>query len=206
MMYDAITFAKNKAMEAAALNELIRTRRSVFPSQFVPGKPVSRNIIEQILINATWAPNHGQAEPWQFTVFSGVGLKKLAGFQSELYKTTSGENFKQATYEKLRSNPLLASHIIALGMKRTTTKRIPEIEDIEAVACAVQNIYLSVSAYGLGGYWTTGGVTYLEEAKSFFGLKEEDKLLGFFCIGRVAIPSPPAKRSALEEKITWVEA
>ena len=187
------------------MNELIRTRRSVFPSQFVPGKPVSRDIIEQILINATWAPNHGQAEPWQFTVFSGVGLKKLAGFQSELYKTTSGENFKQATYEKLRSNPLLASHIIALGMKRTTTKRIPEIEDIEAVACAVQNIYLSVSAYGLGGYWTTGGVTYLEEAKSFFGLKEEDKLLGFFYIGHVAIPSPPAKRSALEEKITWVE-
>ncbi len=205
MMYDAITFAKNKAMEAAALNELIRTRRSVFPSQFVPGKPVSRDIMEQILINATWAPNHGQAEPWQFTVFSGVGLKNLAGFQSELYKTTSGENFKQATYEKLRSNPLLASHIIALGMKRTTTKRIPEIEDIEAVACAVQNIYLSVSAYGLGGYWTTGGVTYLEEAKSFFGLKEEDKLLGFFYIGHVAIPSPPAKRSALEEKITWVE-
>lgn len=193
-------------MEPTALNELIRSRRSVFTSQFVPGKPVSRNIIEQILINATWAPNHGQTEPWQFTVFSGGGLKKLADFQSELYKKTSGENFKQATYEKLQSNPLLASHIIALGMKRTSTKRIPEIEDIEAVACAVQNIYLSVSAYGLGGYWTTGGVTYLEEAKSFFGLKEEDKLLGFFYIGHVAIPSPLAKRSALEEKTTWVEA
>ena len=204
MMYDAITFAKNKAMEAAALNELIRTRRSVFPSQFVPGKPVSRNIIEQILINATWAPNHGQAEPWQFTVFSGVGLKKLAGFQSELYKTTSGENFKQATYEKLRSNPLLASHIIALGMKRTTTKRIPEIEDIEAVACAVQNIYLSVSAYGLGGYWTTGGVTYLEEAKSFFNLGTEDKLLGFFYIGHVALPATGGKRQPLEEKVNWI--
>ena len=192
-------------MQPELFNQLARNRRSVFPDQFDAGKPVDDVIINEILINACQAPNHGRTEPWQFTVFSGVGLKKLAGFQSELYKTTSGENFKQATYEKLRSNPLLASHIIALGMKRTTTKRIPEIEDIEAVACAVQNIYLSVSAYGLGGYWTTGGVTYLEEAKSFFGLKEEDKLLGFFYIGHVAIPSPPAKRSALEEKITWVE-
>lgn len=52
-------------------------------------------------------------------------------------------------------------------MKRTTNKNIPEVEDIEAVACAVQNMYLSVTAYGLGGYWTTGGVTYKEEAKSF---------------------------------------
>lgn len=191
-------------MIATQLNELIRNRRSVFPKQFIPGKPVSKEIIEQILINATWAPNHGQTEPWHFTVFSGEGLQKFAAFQSEIYKNTAGESFTQGKYENLLQNPLLASHIISIGMKRTTTKRIPEIEDIEAVACAVQNIYLSVSAYGLGGYWTTGGVTYKEEAKSFFGLGEEDKLLGFFYIGHVAVPSPAAKRSPLEEKINWV--
>jgi len=122
-----------------------------------------------------------------------------------LYRQTSGENFLQGTYEKLQNTPLLASHIIALCMKRTTTKRIPEIEDVEAVACAVQNIYLSVSAYGLGGYWTSGGVTYKEEAKLFFGLGEEDKLLGFFYIGHVAVPSPSAKRKPLEEKVRWVK-
>ncbi|MBC7934029.1 MAG: nitroreductase [Rhizobacter sp.] len=191
-------------MIATQLNELIRNRRSVFPKQFVPGKRVGKEIIDQILINATWAPNHGQTEPWQFTVFSGEGLKKFASFQSESYKQTSGENFVQDTYDKFRNTPLLASHIIAICMKRTTTKRIPEIEDIEAVACAVQNIYLSVSAYGLGGYWTSGGVTYKPEAKEFFGLGEEDKLLGFFYIGHVAVPSPSAKRSALEDKVTWI--
>lgn len=106
----------------------------------------------------------------------------------------------QGTYEKLQQTPLLASHIIAIGMKRTSTGKIPEIEDVEAVACAVQNIYLSVSAYGLGGYWTTGGVTYKEEAKSFFNLTAEDKLLGFFYIGHVAVPSAPAKRKSIEEK------
>lgn len=191
-------------MIATELNNLIRSRRSVFPKQFEAGKPVDDSIIEQILINATWAPNHGQTEPWEFTVFSGEGLKKFATFQSELYKQTSGENFLQGTYEKLQNTPLLASHIIALCMKRTTTKRIPEIEDVEAVACAVQNIYLSVSAYGLGGYWTSGGVTYKAEAKAFFGLGEEDKLLGFFYIGHVAVPSASAKRRPLDEKVKWV--
>jgi len=187
------------------INHLIRNRRSVFPNQFEPGKQVPEAIIRDILENALWAPNHGQTEPWHFTVFSGEGLQKFAEFQSELYKQEAGENFKEPVYVKFQSQPLLASHIISIGMKRPPVKKFPEIEDIAAVACAVQNIYLSVSAHGLGGYWTTGGVTYKESAKSFFGLGEEDKLLGFFYIGYVAVPSPSAKRLPLEEKVTWVK-
>ncbi len=193
-------------MQSATLfNELVKNRRSTFPKQFIPGKQVADELVEQILINATWAPNHGQSEPWHFTVFSGKGLEKLASFQSKLYKKSSGDHFKEDKYQKLQQNPLLASHVISIGMKRTTTKRIPEIEDIEAVACAVENIYLSVTAYGLGGYWTTGGITYVEEAKSFFGLDEHDRLLGFFYIGHIAVPSPPAIRRPLTEKVTWVK-
>ena len=89
-------------------------------------------------------------------------------------------------------------------MKRDPLKKHPEVEEIAAVAAAVQNIYLSVTAYGLGGYWTTGGITYFEEARPFFGLGEDDRLLGFFYIGYVAVPSPPGKRAPLEEKIRWV--
>ena len=185
-------------------NELARSRRSVFPDQFEPGKKVDDAIIHEIMMNAVWAPNHGQAEPWQFLVFTGGGLKRLADFQSELYKHQAGDQFKEITYNKLQKQPLKASHIIAIGMKRTTTKNIPEIEDVEAVACAVQNIYLSVTAYGLGGYWTTGGITYMEKAKSFFDLDERDKLLGFFYIGHVAIPSTAATRIPVEEKVKWI--
>ncbi len=191
-------------MNPELFNELARNRRSVFPDQLEAGKKVDDAIIKEILTNAIWAPNHGRMEPWHFTVFTGEGLKTLAEFQSEMYKQGAGENFKEITYKKLQQNPLKASHIIALGMKRTTLKNIPEVEDIAAVACAVQNIYLSVTAYGLGGYWTTGGVTYNEKAKSFFGLGEADRLLGFFYIGHVAIPSAGATRLPLDEKTTWI--
>ncbi|HPG10214.1 MAG TPA: nitroreductase [Chitinophagaceae bacterium] len=191
-------------MQSELFNQLVRSRRSTFPDQFETGKKVDDDIIKEILINATWAPNHGKQEPWHFTVFSGDGLQQLATFQSELYKQLAGENFKEITYGKLQQNPLKASHVIALGMKRTTNKNIPEVEDIAAVACAVQNLYLSVTAYGLGGYWTTGGVTYKEEAKSFFGLGENDRLLGFFYIGHVAIPTGGATRMPIEEKVKWI--
>jgi nitroreductase len=190
--------------DIAAFNYLIKNRRSVFPKQLIPGKQIPDELIKQILENATWAPNHGQTEPWHFTVFTGDGLKKLAVFQSELYKKEAGEKYQENKYIKLQQQPLLASHIISIGMKRSVERKIPEIEEVAAVACAVQNIYLSVCVYGLGGYWTTGGITYMENAKSFFGLEQADKLLGFFYIGYVETPSPPARRIPVSEKVFWV--
>lgn len=187
-----------------AFNHLVRHRRSVFPKQYEPGREIPGEVIRQILENATWAPNHGHTEPWHFTVFSGEGLIKLASFQSDLYKNESGDAFKLDKYVKLQQQPLMASHVIAIGMKRSAEKKIPEIEEIEAVSCAVQNMYLSTTAYGLGGYWTTGGITYMQKAKSFFGLNEDDKLLGFYYLGYVAIPPVSAKRKPLSEKVVWI--
>ena len=186
------------------IDHLMRNRRSVFPDQFEAGKSIPDEIVREILENARWAPNHGHTEPWHFVVFSGEGLQTLANFQSQLYKESAGEKFKEASYQKLQRNPLLASHVIALCMKRDPNKKHPEVEEIAAVACAVENIYLSVTAYGLGGYWTTGGVTYNEKAKPFFDLGEDDRLLGFFYLGHVAVPSPAGKRKPLEEKVVWV--
>ena len=190
--------------DIAAFNHLVRNRRSIFPRQFQAGKQIPAEIIQQIVENATWAPTHGMTEPWHFTVFTGDGLRKLAVFQSELYKAEAGEKYKEDKYLKLQKQPLLASHVIAIGMKRSDEKKIPEIEEIAAVACAVQNIYLSATAHGLGGYWTTGGVTYYENAKSFFGLNRDDKLLGFFYIGYIDVPAAPATRRPLDEKVVWV--
>jgi nitroreductase len=183
---------------------LIRSRRSVFTNQFVPGKKIPDQIIHEILENADWAPNHKHTEPWRFMVFSGKGLEKLASFQSELYRKTAGEKFKEDKFNKLASNPLLCSHIISIGLKRSQETEIPEVEEIAAVACAVQNIYLSVTAFGLGGYWTTGGVTYLPEAKSFFQLDQKDRLMGFFYLGYVKVPSARGVRRPIGEKTIWI--
>lgn len=186
------------------INHLIRNRRSVFPRQY-SGEKVATTIIEQILENANWAPTHGKTEPWRFFVFAEGGLLQFADFQAELYKkVTPPEKFNPEKYEKMKNEPLLASHIIAIVMQRQKVEKIPEIEEIEAVACAVQNMYLTATAYGLGAYWSSGGVTYLEEAKEFFGLGEKDKLLGFFYIGSIATPSPDGERKPIQEKTTWI--
>jgi hypothetical protein len=69
----------------------------------------------------------------------------------------------------------------------------------------VQNLALTLHAYGFGGYWTTGGITYYESAKPFFGLEPGDKLMGFYLCGVPAeIPEAPERRS-IEEKTSWVQ-
>ncbi len=186
------------------LSRLIRHRRSIPPEQFDTTKKVEDSIIEEMLENANWAPNHGLTEPWRFIVFSGEGLNQLGLFQANLYrKLTSPDDFKQPKYDKLLQRPLLTSHIIAIGMKRQEIGKIPEVEEIEATACAVQNMLLTAAARDVSGYWTTGGITYENEAKTFFGLENADKLLGFLYIG-YPLKWTEGKRNPVQEKVKWV--
>ncbi len=185
------------------INQVIRTRRSVFTQQFEPGKPIPDDIIWQLLENANWAPTHKFTEPWRFTVFSGEGRNTLAQQQAAIYKEFAGPKFKQGKYEQLQNIPLLASHVIAIGMKRH--QDIPEMEEIAAVAAAVQNMHLTATAYGIGAYWSSGGITFIEEAKPLFNLGPDDKLMGFFYLGYIRVPSTEGRRGSIEEKVTWVK-
>ena len=188
-------------------NSIIKNRRTILPPLYEKGKIVPDEIIWQILENANYAPNHKHTEPWRFTVFTGEGLQHFAELQSSLYKKYAGEKFKEIKLKKLMDFPLMSSHVIAIGMKRNIENKIREIEEIEATACAVENMFLTVTAYGLGSYWTTGGITYFEEAKSFFDLGPDDKLLGFFHIGYVARPVGEGyKRGPIKEKVKWIDS
>ena len=191
---------------AEEFNSLIRSRRSVFPKDYT-GEKVDEEIIEQMLKNAVWAPNHKMTEPWRFMVFTGAGLKRLAEFQSGLYRevTLKDGSFKEEKYQGLLTKPAQSSHIISIGMKRDEKKSLPEMEELGAVYCAVQNMYLTATAYGVGCYLSSGGVTYFEEAKEFFGLGKEDKLLGFLNVGMPKGAVPDGKRKALVDVVKWVE-
>ncbi|MEO1051012.1 MAG: nitroreductase [Bacteroidota bacterium] len=190
--------------DIVATNHLIQNRRSIYPTMY-SGEIIDEDIIHQMLENANWAPNHKLTEPWRFMVFTGEGIKKLAQFQSELYKeqTTADGSFDEKKYEKLKTKPLLSSHIISIAMKRNPV--VPEVEEIGAVFSAAQNMQLTASAYGVGCYLSTGGITYYEAAKPFFDLGPEDKLLGFLHCGTPKTKWPQSKRKPIEDKVTWVD-
>ena len=188
-----------------AMDNLIQMRRSVYPKEYT-GEKIDDSIILKMLENADRAPTHKRTEPWRFQVFTGNGIARFAEFQSECYKkvTIQDGTFKQERFENLRTKPFEASHIISVGMKRDTSGSVPEWEELAAVFCAVQNIFLTATAYGIGCYLSTGGVTGFPEAKEFFGLEASDRLCGFLYFGMVKdINGPKSPRRPLSEKIKW---
>lgn len=185
------------------VNELIRDRRTIYPEQFSDRK-VHKEQVEVILNNAQWAPTHGNTQPWRFKVFMNEGRSELSDFLSSTYLAlTPTEKQNDKKLAKFLTRPQKASVIIAVCMERDPLEKIKEIEEIEAVACAIQNMHLTCTAYGLGGFWSTPGLIYTPEMNDFLGLGEKDKCLGLFYIGYPSIEWPTAHRKPLEYTTEW---
>ncbi len=187
-------------------NLLAFRRRSTYPAQY-SGEAVPDEIVEQILENANMAPTHKRTEPWRFIVFSGEGRKKLAELQASVYRqvTLADGTFKEERYRNLLTKPMESSHIILVYMRRDPQRAVPEVEEIGAVFCAIENMYLTAAAYGIGCYLSTGGVTYFKEANRVFGLEEHDRIIGFFHVGMPKTALPPTPRGPVREKTRWVK-
>ena len=194
------------SFDVEGMTHLLRSRRSIKPKDF-SGEVIDRAEIELLLANAHWAPNHGKTEPWHFVVFAGEGRQRLAQAQAEMYRQhTPPEQFKSAKYDKLQKQPLLCSHVIAICHRRGDLPKIPVIEEVEAVAAAVQNLHLTATALGLAGYWSSGGMTYHPAMREFLGLSAEDQVLGFFLLGKPKGAWPSGSRKApWTEKVRWEE-
>jgi nitroreductase len=186
------------------ITELIKSRRTIYPEQFSDRK-VHKEQIDLILNNAQWAPTHGNTQPWRFKVFMEEGRQVLSDFLAETYlKLTPPEAQNDLKLAKMMKRPMQASAVIAVCMERQPTEKILEIEEIEAVACAIQNMHLTCTAYGLGGFWATPKLIYSQEMNQFLKIGEKDKCLGLFYIGYPAIEWPTAHRKPLEYTTEWI--
>lgn len=188
---------------AEDIHDLMRRRRAVFPKFYLPGKPVDRSVIEQLLENARWAPTHKLTEPWRFHVFhSEESRRELGEYLSAFYrKNTPPELFSEEKMKKNGENPLLSGAVIAIVMQREAAESIPEFEEIAAVAMAVQNMWLSCTAIGLGCYWSTPKAALM--AHELLGLEPGQRCLGLFYLGWHTMPEVPGKRRQVEEVTVW---
>lgn len=189
--------------------ELIAMRRSIFPPDYDTNKKVPREALDRMLAAANWAPTHGKTEPWRFTVFDTPEKRlELGLLMANWYKTNvPAKKFLESKYNKMVFNCQASSHVIAICMKRQKSGKIPEWEEMCAVACAVQNMHLVATAHGVAAYWSSGPpITLAQEMKDHLKLGVNDKCLGLFYVG---MPKEDAKvpkgfRKPIEDKVTWV--
>ncbi len=185
------------------ISELIRSRRTIYPKDYTD-REVHREIVERVLTNATWAPTHGMTQPWRFTVYTGAGRERLSHFLGETYtRMTPPEKFLPRKFENMTQRPLQSSVVIAIGMVRDPNGKISERDELLAVACAVQNMHLTCAAYGLGGFWATGGPMTGAAMREFIGLGENDQAMGLFYLGYPAVEWPKGYRKPLDQLVHW---
>jgi nitroreductase len=189
-----------------ALTELIRRRRSIKPVDMDSGREVDRTLLVELIENATWAPNHGMTEPWKFHVFQGASRADLVAVLQQTYReTTAPAEFREDKFKKMGENPLLANVVIACVMERNGGSKIPEIEEIEALACAIQNLQLSATAAGLGCYWSSPPLLEAAPFREWLGLRSEDRCMGLIYLGwpKASLNWPRSVRQPVENRIVW---
>jgi nitroreductase len=189
-----------------SLSTLIRRRRSVKPADLDPSKSVPEELLEALLVNGTWAPSHGLTEPWKFHVFMGPGRTKLAQALGDIYEAvTPPAEVRPDKLAKLRQNPLLAPVVVACCAERRGGDKIPFLEEVEAVACALQNVMLSATAAGLGSFWSSPPVLGSPAFGRWLGQAEGDLCVGLLYLGwpREGWVPPTVPRRALAEKVVW---
>lgn len=191
------------------LSSLIRHRRTIKPASMDGSRLIERSTLLTLLENGTWAPTHGLTEPWRFRIYEGNARQKLADLMQKVYRqVTPAAEFREDKLVKMSENPMQSAVSIVVSMKRSVGHKVAAIEEIEAVACSVQNIMLSATAIGLGSFWSSPPLIESAAFKQQQGLHEEDHCLGILYLGwpKQTFVWPASARRPVTDFIEWVRA
>jgi nitroreductase len=186
--------------------EAIRTRRTT--KSFRPD-PVPRDLIEQTLEAAVWAPNHRLTEPWRFTVVQGAALEQLAELRRRmtveyLQSRQPSPDAAQVAREgeSAYAKAVAAPVTVAVAITQHADATIRE-EDYAAAAAAIQNMLLAAHALGLAAFWSTNNLVRYPPALALLGVAADERVVGLVQIGYPA-QQREQRRIAAAERTRWL--
>jgi len=163
----------------------ISTRRT--HKAFVPD-PVPRELLEELLSLARWAPNHHLTNPWRFRV---VGPQALADL-----KAAAGPE----AAAKLDRAPTL----VAVTQVRDDDRTQDE-EDLCATACATYAVLLAAHGRGLAGYWRTPGVLRTKEGRAALKIPDNERFVALIHLGWARQEKVPPERAPQSAVTTYLD-
>jgi nitroreductase len=157
--------------------ECISKRASVREYQT---KPISRQVLTQLVDAGRRAPTARAVEPWEFVVVTEQGvLKKLA----ELANTGVFIKDSQAC--------------IVIFCQDTKYY-------LEDGCAATENILLAACSFGLGACWVAGDKKpYAQDVKKLLNAPENSKLISLIALGWPETQAAQNKNRKLEDVIHW---
>lgn len=150
--------------QLSSFEELAQSRRSL---RRYTDTPISRDLIEDLLHIASWAPSAHNRQPWRFVVIDTESTKvKLARamgarLQADLEADAVPEDVIQKDVERSFSRITGAAVLLCLCMTMEDMDTYPDairsenerIMAVQSTAMAGQNFLLAAHAAGLGACW-----------------------------------------------------
>ncbi|MGB3591321.1 MAG: nitroreductase [Nonlabens sp.] len=186
------------------LSTAIKTRRSIFPVDYIPGNVLPDDLVE-ILESSRWAPTHKKTEPWRYKVIQGEARTRLGDFMMAQFEENEGKP-AGIKLRKQKEKMQASAAIILIFMNRDSKERIPEWEEIAAVSMSVQNMWLTAHSLGYGAYWSSPkSYAHMKKFESI-QVGENEKFLGFFYIGNHSIREmPTVERQGIDHFVQFVK-
>lgn len=163
------------------VEDAIRSRRT--HKVFGP-EPVPREVLDELLELARWAPNHHLTNPWRFRV---LGPASLAALKEAAGPEAAG---------KLDRAPTL----VAVTQVRSEDP-VQDEEDLCATACAAYAVLLAAPARGLAGYWRTPGVLRTAEGRAALGIPETERFVALLHLGPPRQDKEPPERAPTDDVV-----
>jgi nitroreductase len=163
------------------LIEAVRTRRSA--SGLLDSAPGDEELAELVGLAMT-APDHAGLRPWRLVVLRGKARVALGAAMAEADGVPE-------TAAKTAAKPLRAPLLLGIVFQPREHPKVPEWEQIAAVAAMVTTLELLLHARGWGAIWRTGRLVDTEPVRRVMGLDANERLLGWLYIG---LPDPSRSR------------
>ena len=167
------------------VEDAIRGRRT---HKAFAAEPVPRELLDELLELARWAPNHHLTNPWRFRV---VGPQTLARL-----KAAAGPE----AAAKLDRAPTL----VVASMVRSEDP-IQDAEDLCATACATYAVLLAAHGRGLAGYWRTPGVLRTPEGLRAVGIPPEERFVALIHLGWPRQEKAPPERLPPADVVAYLD-
>ena len=149
--------------------------------------------IDAAIDAALTAPDHGALRPLRLVLIRGAARQKL----SELFVRRMLERDAATPpnkVDKARRMPTTAPLVIAVGARIAASPKVPEIEQLFAVAAGVMNLLNAFHSQGFGAIWLTGGNAYDEQIARALQFAADERCLGYVYVGSFTPPSSVAPR------------
>lgn len=179
--------------EASGPLQALLSRRSIPALQLHEPGP-SQAQIDLAIDAALSAPDHGALRPLRLVLIRGGARARL----SELFVHRMQQrdaSIPPGKIDKARRMPLSAPLVIAVGARVLQQHKVPELEQLLAVAAGVMNMLNAFHAEGYGAIWLTGGNAYDPQIAQALQFAADERCLGFIYVGSIDAPvSAPARR------------